>query len=149
MAQQVPPDDRYTRYNEKDEKQGKDEKERREAQEKKEEKAPSDRLSSAAWAVILIFAGVVLLGVTTNAFTWLNWENAWGLVLMGAGAVIGLEVVLRLLLPEYRRPVSGQIVLAVVLFLLGLGGVTNWENIWPIFIIGVGVSVLIGALTRR
>ncbi|MHB0876901.1 MAG: hypothetical protein ACYC5O_12755 [Anaerolineae bacterium] len=145
MTEQIPPDDRYHRY---DEKQEKDEKDRREAREK-EEKGPSDRLSSAAWAMILIFAGAVLLAVTTNAFPWLDWENAWGLILMGAGVAVGLEVVLRLLIPEYRRPVSGQIVLAVVLFLVGLGGITGWENIWPIFLIGLGVSILIGALTRR
>jgi hypothetical protein len=145
MTDQVPPDNRYRRY---DEKQEKDEKDRQDAHEK-EEKGPSDRLSSAAWAIILIFAGIVLLAVTTNAFSWLDWTNAWGLILMGAGVAVGLEVVLRLLLPEYRRPVSGQIVLAVVLFLVGLSGLTGWENIWPIFLIGVGISILIGALARR
>lgn len=145
MTEQLPPDDRYRRRDEKDEK---DEKDRRDQYEK-EEKGPSDRLGSAAWAVILIFAGVAMLAVTTGAFSWLNWANVWGLIFMAAGVVVGVEVVLRLLMPEYRRPVRGQIVLAVVLFIIGLGGVTNWENLWPLFLIGVGIAILIGAFLRR
>ena len=143
MTEQLPPSGPDYRRR-RDEKAEKDEKDR-----EKNEKGPSDRLRSATWALILIFAGFVLLLVTAGAFDWLDWSNAWSVVIVGAGLAVALEVVLRLLMPEYRRPVRGQIVLAVVLVTVGAASFLGWENVWPIVLIGVGLSMLIGAFTRR
>ena len=147
MTEQLPPREPYDSRR-RDEKEEKDEKDRREQREK-EEKGARDRLGSLSWALILICAGVVFLAVTSNLFSWLDWNNAWSLILMGAGLVVGLEVVARLVMPEYRSPVSGRIVLAVVLFLVGVSGFLGWENAWPVILIGVGLSILIGTLLRR
>lgn len=136
----VPPEE--PRRRERSEKEEKDEKER-------DEKAPSDRLSTLTWALILIMAGFIFLVVTSGVIPFVHWGNAWNFILMGAGILVGLEAALRLAMPEYRRPIGGQLVLATALFLVGAAGLIGWSHIWPIVIIGIGLSMLIGALTRR
>lgn len=144
MTGQLPPQEPYERRH-RDEKEEKGRDEKRE----KEEKGASDRLGSLTWGLILIFAGFVLLGVTSEQLAWLNWENAVSVILMGAGALVGAEVVVRLLMPEYRRPVGGRLVLAVILFIVGAGAFLGWRNVWPLILIGAGIAILIGTLTRR
>ena len=66
--------------------------------------------------------------------------------LLGAGVIVVFEVILRLIIPAYRRGIFGSLVGAIVCFALGLG---RWQVIWPLIIIAVGLSILIGALTGR
>ncbi len=146
MSEQIPPES-YDRR-QRNEKEEKDEKDRRDQREK-EEKGAGDRLGSLSWALILIMAGLVFLAVSANLFPGLDWSNAWSLIVMGAGLVIGLEVILRFLMPEYRRPLSGRLILAVVLLLVGAGGFIGWDNTWPFILIGIGLAMLVGALTNR
>jgi hypothetical protein len=57
-----------------------------------------------------------------------------------------IEIAIRLLVPEYRRPVLGTFILAVVFFGIGLG---NWELIWPLILIVIGASILLRGVFRR
>jgi hypothetical protein len=139
-----------------------DEKER----EKSEEKAPDEKwrrdpLGSIIWAAILIWAGVVLLvnnlgyldslkRLTTRGPEWmLGWESVWGLILLGAGGILLIEVLTRLLVPAYRRPIGGTLILAFVFIGLGLGNVVSWNMIWPLILIAIGLSIVMGGLLRR
>lgn len=150
MAEQRPPDssseDWYRKEN-RDEKEEKEEKGRGEKREK-EEKGANDRLGSLSWAVILVFAGIVLLVMTGGGFEWMDWANAWSIILVGAGLIVGLEVVIRFLMPEYRAPLTGRLVLAVILILVGGGSFIGWDKIWPIALIGGGIAILVGSLLR-
>lgn len=140
-----------------------DEKEREKQEEKVDEKQAEkyqrDRLSTIVWALILIWAGVVALAANAGMLDdlpfrlgrlpWGDWfidSNAWGIFFIGAAFILVLEIVLRLILPEYRRPVLGTIILAIVLVALGFG---SFELIWPFILIAIGVSIVIGAFTRR
>jgi hypothetical protein len=135
--------------------------------EKKEEKAPDEKwrrdpLGAIIWALILLWAGVVLLldnlgyldtikeSLTPSGFVWLPFGvGVWGLILLGAGVLLLLEVLIRLVVPAYRRPVIGTIILAFVFIGIGLGGLISWGLIWAVVLIAIGLSILVRGLTGR
>ena len=138
--------------------------------EKREEKSPDEKyrrdpLGSIIWACILIWAGAVLL---LNQLGYLEqiketlfarqaeWTrgfpgdfSVWGLIFLGAGVILLFEVLLRLLIPAYRKSVTGTIILAFVFIGIGLGNVVSWPFIMALVLIAVGLSIIIGGLTRR
>jgi hypothetical protein len=137
-------------------------------EEKIEEKGSQDPLNAVIFALILIWAGVILLAHNLgyldqfkSLLDWLPlgglnlpWEKipffgltAWRLFFLGAGALVLIEVVIRLIVPEYRRRVFGSIIGAIVLIAVGLGG---WNLIWPLVLIAVGAAILLrGVLGRK
>jgi hypothetical protein len=148
-------EDRY-----KGEKQEKDEKGRRERQEKEEKDrgererdksekwSGGDALGPLVWGLIIIFAGLAFAAVNLGIYPWLTWENVWSVIFIGAGLLFLLEVIIRLVLPTYRRPVRGRIILAFVALAIGLGGVVGWELTWPLIVIAVGLAIIIGVFVR-
>lgn len=135
-------------------------------EEKVEEKSSQDALSAVVFALILIWAGVVLLArnlgildIFESLLNQLNlaeldlpWEipffgvTAWRTFFLGAGAIVLIEVVIRLVVPEYRRNVFGSIIGAIVLIALGLG---SWNLIWPLVLIAVGIAILLGGILGK
>jgi hypothetical protein len=132
---------------------------------KHEEKGASDVLSGVIGATVLIWAGVVLLagnlgylyvftGILDRlgivSYSW-EWEmpffdpRAWQVFFLGAGALVLFEIVIRLLVPSYRRRMMGTFIGAIVLFALGLG---KWTAIWPLVLIAIGLSILLRGLFR-
>jgi NADH:ubiquinone oxidoreductase subunit H len=136
----------------------KGDKEQEKTQEKEEEKSwdekwRRDPLGSIAWASILIWAGIVFLADNLN---WLRTIGppfdrleAWSLVFAGAGVIFLGVVFVRLLVPDYRRPVVGTLILALVFLGIGLGESLGWQIIWPIILIALGVAFLLGGFRRR
>jgi|YNPNPStandDraft_1061719.scaffolds.fasta_scaffold02938_12 hypothetical protein len=138
------------RIYEKAEKQ--EEKEEKERHEKDwEEKWQHDPLSGAVWALILIWAGVAFLAETIGLLARLNLPRlgAWDLIFTGAGLVVLAEVIIRVLVPAYRRPVTGTLILAFVLLAIGIGGVIGEGIVWPLVLIAVGVGILLRVFLRR
>jgi hypothetical protein len=122
-----------------------------------EEKYRRDPLGTLVWAVILIWLGIVMLA---NNFGFLDrfqipfsnlpfeipfFNDVWPLFFIGAGFILLIEVLIRLTVPEYRRPVMGTVIMAVVFIGMGLG---NWDLIWPLVLIAVGASILLRGLFR-
>jgi hypothetical protein len=66
-----------------------------------------------------------------------------------AGLLVALGAVVRVLLPEYRRPIRSTLIVATVLVGIGLGNLLGWAIIWPLIIIAIGVGVLLTGLRRR
>ena len=127
-----------------------------------EEKSRQDPVGAMVWAATLIWAGLVLLA---NNLGWLDslgirlgdrgvdlpfeveeWAGTWQVFFLGAGALVLIGVIARLLLPEYRRPILGNLIWAIVLFGVAMG---EWQLIWPLILIAVGVSILFGGIIRR
>jgi hypothetical protein len=124
-----------------------------------EEKYRRDPLGTLVWAVILIWAGLVWLAhnfnfldrirIRTEAlpFDFPFSTQVWALFFMGAGVILLIEILIRLTVPDYRRPVMGTFILAVVFFGLGLG---SWNLIWPLILIVIGASILLrGVFNKR
>ena len=129
----------------------KDEKEKREEKEEKsrEEKWRRDPLSGMVWAGILIWAGLVLLADNFKLLVRLEWMEAWAIILIGAGLILLLEVAVRLLVPAYRRAVTGTLILGLVLIGVGLGDLLTWDVIGPLILIVLGLFILVRVLLRR
>jgi hypothetical protein len=152
------------KYDEKDEKQF-DEKNEKELMKHEEKVEQQDKLSSIVWAAILIWAGIAFLSVNmgwfdallnSQFFTRILPENmtifepgVWSIIMFGAGIILLLEVVARLLLPQFHRHIGGTLILAAVFIGVGLGNFFGWDIIWPLVLIAVGVGVLLGGITRR
>ncbi len=145
-----------------DEKENEKEEEKSEKEdEKKDEKSPDEKwrrdpLGSLIWALILIWAGIVFLMETTGTLANLRDSlnvaklEAWPLIALGAGLLFLLEVVIRLLMPTYRRPIVGALILAVVLIGIGSEQITGKEVIWALILIALGAGLLIrGAFRGR
>ncbi len=121
-----------------------------------------DSLSTLIWALIFIWAGGVLLaenlgylGALQSRFfglpgVWSYFGLAgWPLIFLGAGVLVVVEIVIRLVVPSYRRPILGRAILAIILLGVGLGPLTNWGLIWPAILIIIGVSLLLRAPFRN
>lgn len=144
----------------------KDEKASEKEMEKREEKWERDPLGAIIWALILIWAGVVLLVTTTgnldiftNILTSLGIEpvefpieidflpyGAWSVFFFGAGLILVFELIIRVIVPSYRRRIVGTAIVMVVFFGLATG---NWLLIGPLILIAIGLSIIVGGLTRR
>lgn len=136
------------------EKSEKDEEKRSEKEEKEEknwdEKWRRDPLSALVWAAILIWAGLVLLASNLGLLTRFERLDAWSVIFIGAGVILLGELVVRLLIPEYRRPVLGTFILAIILLAVGLGNLVNWNLVWALVLIAIGLSILFrGFFWRR
>ncbi|MGB9299552.1 MAG: hypothetical protein WCD51_03045 [Anaerolineae bacterium] len=139
----------YRRKNEKQEKEEKDEKDHGEREwDKGEQWSGGDALGPIVWGLIIIFAGLAFAAVNLGMYPWLTWENVWSVIFIGAGLLFALEVIIRILMPTYRRPIRGRIILAFVALAIGLGGLIGWEVTWPLIIIAVGLAIVIGVFVR-
>ena len=141
-----------------------DEKEEKEMQKHDEKVEERDMLSSITWAFILIWAGLVFLATNLGWFdqlgitidqSWVfhslqDWNSfgVWNLIALGAGVIIFLEAIARLLLPNFRRHVGGTLIVAAIFIGLGLGGWFSWSYLWPLILIAVGVNVLLSGWGR-
>lgn len=131
--------------------EGKEKEEKQEEKEEKswEEKWRRDPLNAAAWAIILIWGGLVLLANNFLPLDSLPFLDAWSIFFVGAGTILLLEIGFRLLVPAYRQPVAGTFILAIIFLAIGLGGLINWACIWALVLVGIGTYLLLSGLLRR
>lgn len=125
-----------------------------------EEKWRRDPLSLILWAAVLIWAGIVLLadnlgllgglgpGITVGS-EFIRPFSATSLILLGAGVIVLLGVVARLVYPELRRPIGGSIVLGIILVALGLGGIVGFGILWPLILIAIGLAIVLTRVFER
>jgi hypothetical protein len=73
----------------------------------------------------------------------------WTIAFLGAGLIVLLGILLRMIVPAYRRPIGGSLVLGFVLLGVGLGGLTDaWLVIGPLVLIAIGVGLLLTGFFR-
>lgn len=135
-------EEEYRRRDEKEEKPG----ERRGG--RREEKWTRDPLGALIWGLIIIFAGLAMVAVNLGTFPWLTWDNVWALIFIGAGLIFLLDVVIRLVMPTYRRPIGGRLILAFAALAIGAGAFIGWEITWPLIVIAIGLAIIVGVLLR-
>ena len=140
-----------------------DEKEREKQEEKSpEEKWRNDPLGALVFACALIWAGIVFLLenmgtldrwvsrlTESTGWTFLADHDPWQYIALGAGLLVIVEIVIRLLVPAYRRSLLGSAIWAIVLIGLGLGGWVNWNILWPLIIILLGLSIIFRGVFKK
>jgi hypothetical protein len=132
-----------------DEKYEKEEDKQEKEEKSWDEKWRRDPLNAAAWAGILIWAGLVLLADNMRLLVRFERLDAWALIFIGAGLIVLLGVVIRLVVPEYRQPVTGNLILGMILLAIGLGDLVGAGLIWPLVLIAIGAAILLRGFLRR
>ena len=124
-----------------------------------EEKYRRDPLGAIVWALILIWVGLVLLAQNLGyleqwgvrlKFADLPFEipfigDSWSLIFLGIAVIVFIEIIIRLLIPDYRRTLMGSVIFLIVCIGLAFG---SWEFIWPLILIAIGASILLRGLFR-
>jgi hypothetical protein len=77
-----------------------------------------------------------------------GWD-AWPIIFLGAGVIVLLGVVVRLLVPAYRRPLTGSIIFGFILLGIGLGELTRWDIVGALVLIAIGVSIILSRFIQR
>jgi hypothetical protein len=127
---------------------GRGEKDEKGRDESWDEKWRRDPVEAALWAFVLIWFGLAWLASNIGIFgDGLDW---WAFGFLGAGLIIFLGVAARLLVPAYRRPVTGSIILGLIFIGIGLGNLIEkgWEVIGPLVLIGIGIAGLAAFFLR-
>jgi Na+/melibiose symporter-like transporter len=134
----------------------KEEEKRGEKQEEKgrslDEKWQHDPLRMISVAAILIWGGLIALAGTSNLFSY-NWEgHGWAIFLLGTGVILVVKVIIRAIVPEFRRAIGASLIIGIILLAVGISDLIgwNWNYIWPVIPIAIGlVIVLRGTLYHR
>ena len=128
-----------------DEKQNEKEQEKGQGMDEKYRRNP---LGFVTFALLVIWLGVTLLLQNSDVIK--SNDHGWALFMWGGGALILIEVLVRLAIPRFRRPVMGGFVWGAIWVGVGFGlWFGRWEFIGPIVIIAVGVAILAGRLVPR
>ena len=114
-----------------------------------DEKWRRDPVDAAMWALLLVWAGFVLLADNLGIFDSIEQIEVWSIGFLGAGLIVLATVLFRLLVPASRRPLGGSLILAAVLFGIGLGDIIGWVIVGPLVLIAIGVGILLTGLLRR
>lgn len=158
MAQQGAPQEpqrpRYERRRPEKEEEKQNEKDEKNRNEKNwDEKWRRDPINAACWAAVFIWAGLGLLAETTH---WgpdtFSWWITWAVIMAGAGAIFIVCALIRLMMPEHRRPIVGNLIMGFIFLGVGLGELTEWGSplIGSIAFIGIGLIIILsGIFTRR
>jgi hypothetical protein len=115
-------------------------------------------LDGLVWALVLIWAGAVLLAANFGLLEGLAFElsdigwglpfgnQVWAVIFLGVALLVGAEIVVRLLVPAYRRNVLGYVILVIICASLGLG---LTEIMWPTILVAVGTALLLRQRGRQ
>lgn len=116
-----------------------------------DEKWRRDPVEAAIWALVLIWVGVVWLGSNTGIWDDVLGEGTewWPIGFIGAGLIVLLGVLFRIVVPAYRRPLGGSLILGFIFLGIGLGQLTSWIVVGPLVVIAIGVGLLLTGFLRR
>ena len=151
---QQPPHDEWHHHHMNEKEEEKTEEKGRSRNEKNwDEKWRRDPVNAVTWAALFIWAGLVLLADTTGwgHDTFPTWWNAWAVIFTGAGIIILLSALVRLLIPVYRRNIAGGLIPGAIFLGIGLSWLNDWklDVIWPVILIVIGLAIILGGIFRK
>ena len=129
--------------------------EREERHRERREWRRSDPIGPIIGALVLIWLGVVLLAAQNSEMIRLpfsiSWDNVWAFFLVGLGALLILEALLRVIFPAPRR-IVGPLIWGIILLVIGVAGLfpgMGVEKLWPLALIAGGLGLLLTNVLRR
>ncbi len=116
-----------------------------------DEKYEKNPLGFVVFAIDLFWLGVYLLLRNRHVFP--DTEQSWAYLVWGIAALGAIEIVIRLLVPRWRKALTGTFIWAIIWAGVGFGLWTNndnaWEIIGPVIIIAVALALVLGRLLPR
>jgi len=105
-----------------------------------------DMLGQVVWAAILVFAGLIFLADNLGYLPGARDANPWQWIMFGAGGLLVIEALIRLVSVEFKGAAVGRLILGLIL--LGLGtsavfGISLSAAWWPVILIVIGLSLLL------
>ena len=110
-----------------------------------EKERKHDPCSGITGGLILVLLGVLFLLSTMDVISWGDW---WAYFLLGLGAILILEVIVRSLVPAYRQHHKGKLVAGAVLIIVGGAHIIGMVHWWPLILIAVGIIILFSSLRK-
>jgi hypothetical protein len=108
----------------------------------------SDRLDAVGWAALFLWGALVVVGTYSSFSDDLSWWNGWGVFFTGAGVIVLVETVFRLLMPRYVSKWGWTLFWGAAFLAIGLGEVAS--PVWfALPLAAVAVLILVGTFTRR
>jgi len=101
---------------------------------------PKDKGDTTAWALILIWGALLLLGGTLDITSEYEWWDPWGLFFIGIGVIGLVGSLLRFLIKDIPNASLWDFLFGAFFLFLGLGNKTGW--IWAIALLVIGFSIL-------
>jgi hypothetical protein len=114
-----------------------------------DEKWRRDPLSATGLALFLMWMGAVLLAENLGYLARIPALESWNLIVLGAGVIVLAIAAIRYLVPSYRRPIGGTLILGIILLASGLSAVMSSGLIWAGALILLGVGLLLRGILRR
>lgn len=115
----------------------------------KSEHGARKRLESLWWAGVLIWAGLVFAADSLGVLPQVGGADAWSWVFFGSGLYGMLGNVYRVTSLNQPDPTGWDYIWSGFLLVVGLGGVTEVDIFWPLVLIVVGASIMVGVLRER
>ena len=101
---------------------------------------PKDSGDTVAWALVLIWGALIILGGWLELGEKYTWWDPWGLFFIGIG-ILGLAgSLLRFLIRDIPNASLWDFLFGIFFLSLGLGNKTGW--IWAIALLVIGFSIL-------
>jgi hypothetical protein len=121
--------------------------EKHEKNEKGEKGRGGDLAGALTGGLILILLGV-LFYYSTIGTTAINYGNFWQYFLIGVGAILILQGMIRY--AEHGRPYIGSFIGGAVLIVIGYAFVSsNNFNLWPLILVVLGIAAIASAFASR
>jgi hypothetical protein len=123
----------------------KGEKEEKHEKREKREKGRDEILGPLIGGSILIWLGLTFyyqtIGYLSSSIWWAYFVGGIGVILIGAGLATAIRG---------NRAYYGYLIGGAVLFLVGFAEIQGgWQNLWPLFIVVIGVAVIVGGVLGR
>jgi hypothetical protein len=112
---------------------------------RKETEPGPDRHTGVTGGLILILLGVLFLLSTHHYIAWYDW---WAYFVMGLGAILILDFIIRAAAGAKRGAHTGKLVAGAVLIVIGAAHIFGLSTWWPLILIGVGLILLVGSFRK-
>jgi hypothetical protein len=129
--------------------QEKEEKRHEKEEKGRDEKWRKDPLNAITWAAVLIWLGLILIARTTGFMDDYTWWKPWAVFLLGWGAIMAIQALLRSIMPGQRWWAPGSLVFGFILIGVGLGMMFGWGWIMPMVLFAIAATILFSAFVKR
>lgn len=110
----------------------------------------TDRVDAVAWGLGFLWGALVIVGDGTSFRDDISWWEPWGVFLVGAGVIVLLSTVFRVLTPEYRLKWGWALFWGTVFLSQGLGALAHpaWRALPLAALAGVILTSALGRTDR-